>query len=103
MYGVCKKCKSFPPGNAPVLSIPSSDLLFPHLCCQLVLPEHLQGKEGGWTPGKTQIQLLPLPSKENAEVQFTAGSFCRVFNALVNPQQYLHCKEEVQRFGFVEN
>lgn len=103
MYGVCKKCKGFPPGNAPVLSIPSSDLLFPHLCCQLVLPEHLQGKEGGWIPGKTQIQLLPLPSKENAEVQFTAGSFCRVFNALVNPQQYLHCKEEVQRFGFVEN
>lgn len=52
---------------------------------------------------KIQIQVLLLPSKVNAEVQFTAWSFCRVFNALVDPQRYLHCKGEIQRFGFIQN
>lgn len=79
------KCMEFPeneiisiPGDTPVLSIPSSNLFFPHLCCQLILPEDLQRKEGVWFPLKIQIHVLPLPSNVNAAMQFTARSFCQV-------------------------
>lgn len=101
------KCMGFPkseiisiPGNTSVLSIPSSNLFFPHLCCQLILPEDLQRKEGVWFPLKIQIHVVPFSSNMNAAMQFTAWSVCQAHGRCKQslmlwliPQQYLCCKE----------
>lgn len=81
------------PGNTSVLSIPSSNLFFPHLCCQLILPEDLQRKEGVWFPFTIQKHVLPHLSNMNTALQFTARSFCQVQgrHKQLIPQQDLCC------------
>lgn len=108
MSGVSKKCKGFLPGNTPVLSIPSSDLLFPHLCCQLVLPEHLQGEERSQWRSKSKFCLSQAKWMQRCSSHL--GHFAEFLMLWLIPSiictakrkfKDLNCKEEIERFGFV--